>query len=197
MLERIPLGTPYPEVTARVAEVTHARALAAGTRHLAVDATGVGRPVVDLLRRARPAATLMPVVVTPGERQSLVGDTYHVPKRDVITGLVVLFQQGLLQIARGLPHAATLVAELRAMQVRTPGPGREQWGAWRPGTHDDLVFAVALACWAAGQVYPAKRNEWWTNRREAEAARCSGRRWRAGRDRITLSCAATENERAL
>jgi hypothetical protein len=73
MLERIPLGTPYPEVTARVAEVTHARALAAGTRHLPVDATGVGRPVVDLLRRARPAATLMPVVVTPGERQSLVG----------------------------------------------------------------------------------------------------------------------------
>ena len=120
--------------------------------------------------RARPAATLMPVVVTPGDRQSLAGDTYHVPKRDLITGLVVLFQQGLLQIARGLPHAATLVAELRAMQVRTPGPGREQWGAWRPGTHDDLVFAVALACWAAGQVHPAKREEWWTNRREAEAA---------------------------
>src|SRR5213080_4767292 len=51
-LERIALGTPYPDVVARVVKVLGSRALAAGHRHLVVDATGVGRPVVDLLRAA-------------------------------------------------------------------------------------------------------------------------------------------------
>src|ERR1017187_428865 len=49
-LERIALGTPYPEVVERVAAFTRDKRLA-GRCHLAVDGTGVGRPVVDLLRR--------------------------------------------------------------------------------------------------------------------------------------------------
>jgi hypothetical protein len=31
--------------------------------------------------------------------------------------------------------------------VRTTAAGHEQFGVWREGQHDDLVFAVALACW--------------------------------------------------
>jgi hypothetical protein len=48
-LERVELGTPYPEVVERVVQVTRSRELA-GRCHLIVDGTGVGRPVVDLLR---------------------------------------------------------------------------------------------------------------------------------------------------
>jgi len=70
-LERVPLGTSYPDVVGRVAEITHARALADGSRYLAVDGTGVGRPVIDLLKRARPSALLLPVLVTAGERASI------------------------------------------------------------------------------------------------------------------------------
>jgi hypothetical protein len=40
------------------------------------------------------------------------------------------------------------------MEVKTTGPGREKYGAWREGAHDDLVFAVALACWAARSANP-------------------------------------------
>jgi hypothetical protein len=50
-LQRVPLGTPYPEVVERVVAITRSRELA-GRCRLAVDATGVGGPVVDLLRRA-------------------------------------------------------------------------------------------------------------------------------------------------
>src|SRR5208283_4392770 len=50
-LERPALGTSYPEIVDRVAEVARSADLA-GRCHLIVDATGVGRPVVDLLRRA-------------------------------------------------------------------------------------------------------------------------------------------------
>ena len=51
-LERVPLGTPYTEVVERVAQVTRSGALR-GCCHLAVDGTGVGRPVVDLRYVAR------------------------------------------------------------------------------------------------------------------------------------------------
>jgi hypothetical protein len=59
-----------------------------------------------------------------------------------------------LQIAAGLKHCPDLVAEMAAMRVKVGCNGREQYGAWREGTHDDLVFAVALACWAARKLYP-------------------------------------------
>ena len=48
-LRRVELGTPYPEVAARVCRVTNHPELR-GRCRLAVDATGVGRPVVDMIR---------------------------------------------------------------------------------------------------------------------------------------------------
>ena len=68
------------------------------------------------------------------------------------------------------------------MQVRISPSGNEQMAAWREGTHDDLVFAVALACWNAQNAYPshpAGAEQWWTNEREAEAARIL-RKWAEG-----------------
>ena len=121
---------------------------------LAVDATGVGRPVVDLPRRAGLGATILPAIITPGAAESRSKGYYGVPKRDLITGLQVLLQRGGLQIAAGLKHGPDLVAELAGMRVKVGCEGREQFGAWREGTHDDLVFAVALAYWAARKMYP-------------------------------------------
>jgi len=65
-LERIALGTPYPEVVERVVQVTRWPELA-GRCRLAVDGTGVGRAAVDLMRRARPGCVLMPVTITSGQ----------------------------------------------------------------------------------------------------------------------------------
>ena len=76
------------------------------------------------------------------------------PKRDLIVGVQVLLQNGGLKIASGLPHAATLAKEMAEMRVKVTAAGREQFGAWRSGQHDDMVFAVALACWAARKMYP-------------------------------------------
>jgi len=50
-LERLPLGTPYPEVARRLAEIaTRTRERGRDTPRLYLDATGVGQPVVDVLR---------------------------------------------------------------------------------------------------------------------------------------------------
>ena len=153
LLERIPLGTPYPRIVERVVEVTRSPELA-GRSHLAVDATGVGRPVLDMLRGARPQSILMPVVVTGGDRETHEAGYHRVPKRDLIIGLQILLQRDALQIAAGLAHAPALVAEMAEMQVKITSAGHEQYGAWRQGTHDDLVFAVALACWSAHKIHP-------------------------------------------
>lgn len=172
-LERMPLGTPYPEIAKRVAAVTQSRQLARQC-HLVVDGTGVGRPVVDLLKRERPDGKLMPVTITSGDAESMSDGYYRIPKRDLIAGLQVLLQRGELQIAAGLQHAEALANEMAEMQVKVSAAGNEQYGAWREGTHDDLVFAVALACWGARKAHPNPpqgEDQWWTNPREADAAR--------------------------
>src|SRR5262245_13775906 len=50
-LERLPPATPYPEVFARLTEV-FADSPLRGSK-LVVDYTGVGRPVLDMLRKAK------------------------------------------------------------------------------------------------------------------------------------------------
>ena len=62
-LERIPLGTTYPDVVERVRQVTRSAELRERC-YLMVDATGVGRPVVDLLRMAGLGCPIMPAIIT-------------------------------------------------------------------------------------------------------------------------------------
>src|ERR1039457_3522325 len=106
--------------------------------------------------------------------EDLDGGYYGVPKRDLILGLQILLQRGVLRIAAGLEYGADLVKEMTAMEVKISASGYEQCAAWREGTHDDLVFAVALACWNAQNAYPndpAGGEQWWTNQHQADAAR--------------------------
>ena len=152
-LERIPLGTPYPEIVERVRHVTRSGELF-GKCCLAVDASGVGRPVVDLLERADLHCRIFPAVITGGDVESNSGGYYRVPKRNVIVALQVLLQRRGLQIAAGLKYGAALVEEMASMRVKVTPSGNEQFAAWREGEHDDLVFAVALGYWALKKVYP-------------------------------------------
>ena len=148
-LERVALGTPYPEVVERVRQVTRSADLA-GRCHLIADATGVGRPVMDMLRRAELGCRrLWPVLITGGDLEKLAEGYYRVPKRDLVVGLQVLLQRRGLKIAARLPFGPTLVREMMEMQVKITPAGNEQYGAWREGEHDDLVLAVALAGWGA------------------------------------------------
>ena len=152
-LARPALGTPYTEVVNRVVEVTRWPDLVKRCQ-LIVDGTGVGRPVVDLLRRSGPGCTVMPVTITGGDTEEYANGYHRVPKRDLIVGLQLLFQRGELQIAGELELGPALEKELGDMRVKTTPFGREQYGAWREGQHDDLVLAVALACWGAQKMYP-------------------------------------------
>lgn len=143
-LERFKLGTSYPDVVNRVKELVNTEPLKRNA-HLVVDATGVGVPVVEILRQA--ALSPIPVLITGGDNVSTSGIFWKAPKRDLVTQLQVLLQSGKLKIAEVLPEARTLINELLAFKVKITASANDTYGVWREGVHDDLVLAVALAVW--------------------------------------------------
>lgn len=75
-------------------------------------------------------------------------DSYRVPKRDLVGVVQLLLQTRRMRIAASLPEAATLRRELQAFRVTIdPATAHDSYAAWREADHDDLVLAVALACW--------------------------------------------------
>jgi hypothetical protein len=140
MLERLRLDTPYPDVVRRVKEIAGLPLIAMG-RTVVVDGTGVGPPVVDMLRRAGMGCSIAPVLITGGDRPStgLHGGYESVPRSVLLTSLQVLVQQGRLVVPARSREAQTLRRELLGLKLN--GPGSEE--------HDDLAIAVALAVWKA------------------------------------------------
>ena len=147
-LERFPLGTPYPAIVAAVAEMLKQPSLSKEKVRLAVDETGVGAPVVDLFRQARLNAVLHPIHITGGSTVNRDRGVEYVPKRNLVSVVQVALQTDKLKVASALPEAQTLVRELQNFQVKITDAANDTYGAWREGTHDDLVLAVALALYA-------------------------------------------------
>jgi hypothetical protein len=79
---------------------------------------------------------------------------WKVPKRELVASVQVGLQSRTLRVARDLVHAETLRSELAAFEVRVTAAANDTYGAWREGTHDDLVLAVALTCWWASDAPP-------------------------------------------
>lgn len=141
-LERMPLGTAYPKIVTDVRNLL-VKAPPGPRLSLVVDSTGVGRPVVDLIRDRGVPGWLVPVTITGGTRVIEDGAELHVPKRVLITWLQVAFETEELLIESRMPGVEELMSELTAMRVRAGA----QFDSWREGAHDDMVFAVALAWW--------------------------------------------------
>lgn len=158
-LERM-IGVPYPEVATRVRDI--AKRLAGGRRRpqLVVDGTGVGRPVVDMLRAAGIAASLTAVTIHGGDAETFVDGYYRVPKRNLCGRLAVMLQEKELRIAAELPLADVLIRELLNFKVSISKTGHDTYaGDWREREHDDTVLALGLALWWAKQPKSAWRSE--------------------------------------
>jgi hypothetical protein len=148
-LERLPLGTPYPRVVERVAEVAGRVQDRAGAAPLVyLDATGVGQPVVDLLREKMRNGQVIAVYFTHGDRRI---ETKDRQQRQVSLGKAFLVSrlQALLQCVRlHLPRtseAEVLTQELLDYEIRVDEQANDRYGTFRVGTHDDLVTALGLA----------------------------------------------------
>src|SRR5918993_429051 len=119
-LERPPLGTSYVDVVERIISLMESL----GDRELvlAVETTGVGRPVADMLKARLnewldnhpPAHITNARITNPGGDSvtKVEGGGLRVPKRDLASAPLVLMQNGQLKIAEAMPLAETLRKEL-------------------------------------------------------------------------------------
>jgi hypothetical protein len=144
---------PYPAIVKRL---DHLVGRLSEQPYMAVDATGVGRPVIDMIRDANLPACIYPITLTAGDAVVIDGMERRVPKRDVASTIAVLLQTGRLRIARGLRESETLLRELLNFRVKISLSGHDSYEAWREQEHDDLVLAVGLAAW----LFEKGRNPW-------------------------------------
>lgn len=137
-VERFALGTPYPAVVEQVCRTLMTAPLR-GQTDLLLDATGVGRGITDLFyeafREGRIDRPPYPLTITADN------------KRDLISTLQALVQTERLRFAAGLPQMEQLRKEMLGFTAKISTSGRDSYEALTEAIHDDLVIALAFACW--------------------------------------------------
>lgn len=143
-LERWPLGTSYVSIVESLRGMLDQIPGAV----LAVDKTGVGAAVVDVIRQAKLPARMVPILITGGHQTTEDGGECHVPKKELVSAVQSALQTRRLKIAPALKVARTLRRELELFKVKVSlATGNETFEAWRERDHDDLVLAVAMSVW--------------------------------------------------
>jgi hypothetical protein len=154
--ERMLLHTTYPQIVANVVKFLRIPELVRSRVALAVDATGVGRPVFELFEQEVYASDLprkpdlLPVMITAGNSETEPNGMYGVPKRELIHRAVKYMQKEELLIAKELEHTQILTDELQNFRLKINiATGHDTYEGWREKDHDDLVLALCIALWAA------------------------------------------------
>ena len=148
-------GELYPAIVKKVEDIVNSYMLAGENVYLLVDRTGCVRPIVDEMftHGLNPIGVTITGLGEPSceylnkwkSRQA-----WAVPKRDLITNLVLRVQNRELTLLDHLPLAPALLAEMLSMTAKINSrTGNDSYGAEKAGEHDDLVTALSLAAWWA------------------------------------------------
>jgi hypothetical protein len=149
-LERPDMGTPYDKIIGKIAGLMRSPELA-GNTDLVVDATGVGRPVVDIMLGL--GLDPIAITITGGQEVSIEKDGggavagYKVPKHDIVGALNAYFTMDRLKMSTQLPLVPALKKELQVFVPKITKALNVTYEALREGDHDDLVLAVAIGVW--------------------------------------------------
>lgn len=148
-LERV-RSESYPNIVKRVSEIMGKLPGAS----LALDYTGVGRPVYDMFLDAGLKPTGILIHDGAAVNHDFGTYIYRVPKRDLIGILKVCFQNGqvdqrpAMRISNKLKLAETLKTEILNLKLKIdPVTAHDSYSAWREGDHDDLVLAAGILLW--------------------------------------------------
>jgi hypothetical protein len=145
-IERFDLGTSYPDVVRRVADVMDAPETGEDPT-LVMDATGIGAPVVDQFHEEG----LYPVQIlfTGGDSVTSDGKEYRVPKADLATNVQALLEPRRLTIAKDLDLAGQLVQEMKNFRVKISDSGHARFEHATESKTDDILLSLACALWFA------------------------------------------------
>src|SRR5262249_21727917 len=151
-LKRWPLGTSYVTIVRDLSAMVAQAPLKGSV--IAADETGVGKPVVDMLRAVPLKASVRGILITSGHEETPDGAGWHVPQKNLVGVLQVLLQSQRLRVAKCEEREA-LIREFSHFKVKVTAAANETYEAWRERDRDDLVLVVALACWL-GERLPRK-----------------------------------------
>lgn len=143
-LYRAPLKISYTEIVDGIALFIH-NYLAIHNYTCIVDYTGVGRPIVDMLREQK--INVVAVNTTGGvfcNWKSTV--EVSVPKRDIVTSLKATLEGRRLSIVNSIDIVDVLVQEFVNFTERKNEFANLQFEA-KYGYHDDIVMSAGLAIW--------------------------------------------------
>ena len=164
-LERLDLGTAYPLVTKRLEaivsgirrrlldqRIAYENAIGRWEAHgdpmndadirMFVDATGVGLPVCDVLAAAGVPVT--PTYFTHGDRRTEEIGQVRLGKAWLVSRLKTLAQTNRLHLPT-TNDAEAMKRELMDYEIRVDENANDRYGAFKVGSHDDMVTAVGLA----------------------------------------------------
>ena len=162
-LKRWALSTPYMKVAAETAAFFLSLPKYGPPPLLVVDATGCGDAVYELIHmemaRFGVVGGIIGVTITGGSAVTQRQDgpaRWNVAKKALVSTLQAVMGKDRLRVAATLPEAKTLLREFDSFAVKiSPETGNESFESWRERDHDDLVLAVALACFGAERFLPA------------------------------------------
>jgi hypothetical protein len=151
-LKRLPLNKSYFEY----AEIVKQRIAVLQTItgrpdqiRLAVDRTGVGKAVFDIMVNTglRPVG----ITITGGNQvnEEVDGTGFRVPKRDLVGCVKVKLQNNNLKISSQIEDARLLQGEMQNFTYRITDSANDVYG--REGKHDDLLLSVACGLWLASR----------------------------------------------
>jgi len=88
-VQRFALGTSYPTIVAEVKKLMQ-KLVSLSATTLVADATGCGRPVIDMLIAAKLPCLVYATSITGGDTVSREDMYYRIPKRDLVSTVQVL-----------------------------------------------------------------------------------------------------------
>ena len=146
----IPLGTRWPYVIQRLAEIMGSEQIRSEGGRLVVDATGLGAPLLADLRE-QGIGPVLGINVTAGQSESASqadSAIINLGKQPLVTALQVAFERGKIRLGAGVP-------ERFEEQLLNFGPkinrrtGNVAYEAIDESQHDDLVISSSLCFWFA------------------------------------------------
>lgn len=145
-LERLPIGTSFPALADRTAEVAAGIVeRTADYPFVYLDATGLGESVVDLFSVRARCARVVAVYFNHGDRRVRVDrKEVHLGKAYLVGRLQALLQSKCLHLPR-TPDAEALAKDLLEFEIQVREDANDRYGAFRVGARDELVTALGLA----------------------------------------------------